>query len=197
IVQKALMGGTVIEYNYENAKKYNLDTNVKNFSGVLLESVDRNGPAFEAGLKPGDIIIKINDVPINSQSEYEEELSFYNPGNKITITYLREGRQGTSSLTLVNKNGTTEVVKRQIISNGKLGAQFEATQYGVKVFGIKENSVLSQIGVPENFTIVAINRVRVKEPTEIFDFFDKFKGRGYLYGINSSKQQVEIPFVIR
>jgi hypothetical protein len=56
---------------------------------------------------------------------------------------------------------------------------------------------LKQIGVPENFTIVAINRVRVKEPEEVIDFFDKYKGRGYLYGINSSKQQVELPFTIR
>ena len=56
---------------------------------------------------------------------------------------------------------------------------------------------LKQIGVPENFTIIAINRERVKEPEEVVNFFEKFKGRGYLYGINSSKQQVEIPFVVR
>lgn len=197
VVQKALIGGSVVEYNYENAKKYDLDTDVKKFSGVLLESVDRNGPIGEAGLRPGDIIIKFNNVPVNTQSEFEEELSFYSPGNKISITYLRNGKERTSSLTLVNRNGTTETIKRNIISNAELGAQFEATQYGVKVFRIKENSVLKRIGVPENFTIVAINRVRVKEPEEVFDFFNTFKGRGYLYGINSSKQQVEIPFVIR
>lgn len=197
VVQKALMGGAVVEYNYENAKKYNLNTNVKSFSGVLLESVDRKGPAFDAGLKPGDVITHINNMPVNTQSEFEEELSFFNPGNKITLTYLREGKQNTASLTLVNKNGTNEIVRRQIISNAKLGAQFEATEYGVKVFGLKENSPLKQIGIPENFTIVAINRVRVKEPEEVIDFFDKFKGQGRLYGINSSRQEIQIPFVIR
>jgi serine protease Do len=197
VVQKGLFGGNVIEYNYENAKKYNLKTDVKSFSGVLLESVDRDGPAFAEGMKPGDVIIKINNTIVNTQSEFEEEVSYHNPGNKISLTYLRDGKQQTASLTLVNRNGTTEVLKRNVVSNANLGAQFEATQYGVKVFGIKDKSVLKQIGVPENFTIVAINRVRVKEPEEIFDFFDKFKGRGYLYGINSSKQQVEIPFVIR
>lgn len=197
VVQKALIGGSVIEYNYENANKYNLDTKVKNFSGVLLESIDRDGPAHDAGLKPGDIIINFNNTPINTQSEFEEELSFYNPGNKITLTYLRNGKEEKATLTLVNKNGTTDLIKRNIINNAALGANFESTQYGVKVFNIKENSVLRKIGVPENFTIVAINRVRVKEPEEVFDFFEKFKGKGYLYGINSSKQQVEIPFVIR
>ena len=48
-----------------------------------------------------------------------------------------------------------------------------------------------------NFTIIAINRVRVKDPEEVVEFFEKFKGRGALYGVNSSRQQVEIPFVIR
>ena len=197
IVQQSFMGGSVVEFNFENAKKYDLNTNVRNFNGVLLESIEREGPAMKAGLKPGDVIVKVNSTEVNSQSEFEEELSYHYPGEKITISYLRDGKLNTTSLTLVNLNGTTELIKRNIFSNEALGAQLEATRYGVKVFGIKENSVLRKIGVPENFTIIAINRERVKEPEEIVNFFSKFKGRGYLYGINSSKQQVEIPFVVR
>jgi serine protease Do len=197
VVQKALIGGSVIEYNYENANKYRLDTSVKSFSGVLLESVDKTGPAADAGLKPGDVITRINNTTVNTQSEFEEELSFFNPGNKITLTYLRDGKQGNTSLTLVNRNGTTEVIRRNVVTNNALGAQFEATQYGVKVFGIKDSSVLKQIGVSENFTIVAINRVRVKEPEEVIEFFQKFRGRGYIYGINAARQQMELPFTIR
>lgn len=197
VVQKAVIGGSVIEYNYENANKYNLDTTVKTFSGVLLESVDKTGPASDAGLKPGDIIIRINNSIVNTQSEFEEELSFYNPGNKISLTYLRDGKQASASLTLINRNGTTDVIRRNVVKNEALGAQFEATQYGVKVFGLKENSVLKQIGVPENFTIVAINRVRVKEPEEVVEFFQKYRGTGKLYGINSQRQQMELSFTIR
>ncbi|MEJ7644070.1 MAG: trypsin-like peptidase domain-containing protein [Chryseolinea sp.] len=197
IVQQGFIGGGVIEYNYENSKKYDLDTKVKLYNGVLLENVDRSGPAMEAGLKPGDIIIRLNDIDINSQSSFEEELSYHYPGDKVSITYLRDGKTSTTSLTLVNLSGTTEILKRQIISNEALGAQLEANQYGVKVFRIKDSSVLKQIGVPENFTIVAINRVRVKDPAEVVEFFSKFKGRGALYGVNSSRQQVEIPFVVR
>lgn len=197
VVQKALLGGAAIEYNYENAKKYKLETNVKNFNGVLVESLERDGPAVKAGLKPGDIIIKLNELEINSQSAFEEELSYHYPGDKINITYLRDGKSNNTSVTLVNKNGTAEVIKRKIYNSATLNAQLEGTDYGVKVFNLDSNSILKQIGVPENFTIVAINRVRVKDPQEVIEFFDKYKGRGYIYGINSSKQQVEIPFVIR
>lgn len=195
--QKAFFGGNVVEYDYEHAKKYDLPTNVKNYNGVLLEQLDREGPAVQAGLKLGDVITKINDVSVNSQSEFEEELSYHNPGDKITFTYIREGKSNTASLTLINQNGSTEIIKRKILTDSGLGAQLEGTRYGVKVFKIKDNSILKQIGLPENFTIVAINRQRVKEPEEISEFFSKYKGRGYIYGVNSSKQQVEIPFVIR
>jgi serine protease Do len=197
IAQKALYGGNVVDYDFEHAKKYDLPTTVKNFSGVLLEQLDREGPAAQAGLKLGDIIVKVDNAEVNSQSAFEEELSYHNPGDKVTFTYVRNGKQSTVSLTLVNRSGTPELIKRKIFSDATLGAELEATQYGVKVFKIKENSILQQIGVPENFTIIAINRERIGEPEKVIEFFQKYKGRGYLYGVSSSKQQMEIPFVIR
>ena len=197
IVQKAFLGGSVVEYDYENAKKYDLDTDVKTFNGVLLEKLEREGPAMTAGLKLGDIIIKINDIDINSRSAFEEELSYRYPGDKITVTYIRDKKIGTTEVTLVNRSGGTEVIRRKIFDSAELGVQMEPTEYGVKVFNIKPKSVLKQIGVPENFTIIALNRVRVKDPQEVIDFFQKFKGRGEVYGVNSSRQQVQLPFIIR
>lgn len=195
VVQQGFMGGGIVEYNYENAKKYDLNTNVKLFSGVLLESVEKGGPAANAGMKPGDIIIRLNNIETNTQSSFEEELSYHYPGDKLPISYIRDGKTYNTSITLVNLNGTYDLIKRNIYTNEAIGAQLEATQYGVKVFRIKDNSPFKQIGIPENFTIIAINRVRVKEPEEIVEFFQKFRGRGAIYGINSSRQQVEIPFV--
>ena len=197
MTQKAFFGGSVVDYDYEHAKKYDLDVNVKSFNGVLLEQLEKEGPAMDAGLKLGDIIIKVNGIPVNSQSAFEEALSYQNPGDKVTVTYIRENKQTTATITLVNLDGKTDVIRRKIIPANSLGAQLESTQYGVKVFKIKNTSVLKQIGVPENFTIIAINRARIQDPQEIIDFFEKYKGRGYLYGVTSSKQQVEIPFVIR
>ena len=197
IVQKAHFGGSVVEYDYEGAKKYGLKTDVKNFNGVLIESLEREGPAMNAGLGLADIILKVDDITINSQSAFEEEISYHYPGDKINITYLRDDKVKTTTVTLVNRDGTTDIIKRKIVSAPALGAQLEATQYGVKVFQISGKSVLKQIGIPENFTIIGINRVRVKEPDDVIEFFQKFKGRGSIIGVNTSKQQLEIPFIIR
>jgi serine protease Do len=197
IVQKAFFGGSVVEYDYESAKKYDLKTDVKSYRGVLLERLEKEGPAMQAGLELGDIIIRVDNADINSQSAFEEELSYHYPGDKINITYVRDGKTKTTSVGLVNRDGTSEVIKRKIISAPTLGAQLEATQYGVKVFQLTDKSVLKQIGIPENFTIIGINRVRVKDPEDVMEFFAKFKGRGSIIGVNTSKQQLEIPFIIR
>src|SRR5688572_2919024 len=115
IVQRAVFGGRVVEYDYANAKKYDLDTRVENYRGVLLEAIDREGPAMQAGLKPGDVITNINGVDVNSQSAFEEELSYRYPGDTISVAYLRDNKQSTTSLTLVNRDGTNEIIRRDIV----------------------------------------------------------------------------------
>jgi S1-C subfamily serine protease len=197
MVQKAVLGANVVEYDYETAKRYDLNTNVKTYNGVLLESLEREGPAMNAGLKLGDVIVKVNNVDINTQSAFEEELSYRYPGDKITISYLREGKPGNTTITLVNRNGSTDVIKRHIVSAPSLGADLEVTDYGVKIFHIAETSVLKRIGVSENFTITQLNNERVTKPADVTSFFESYRGRGILIGINTSRQRQQFQFVLR
>lgn len=195
IVQKGFYGGSVVDYDYQYARKYKLD--VLDFNGVFLESVDENGPAAQAGLKAGDIITKVNDVVVNSVSAFEEEISYRYPGDKISITYSRGGKSNTVSLTLINKSGSTEKVKRKIYTSQVLGAQLEATDYGVKIFKINDDGYMKRLGVPENYTIISINRIRVNNPEEVIEFFEKYKGRVSLYGMNSAREGIPYNFMLR
>jgi serine protease Do len=194
--QKALFGGNVIEYDYLNAKKYGLDADVKEFRGVLIGKIDRKGAADIGGLQEGDIITKINNVEIDSESAFEEELSYRYPGDKINVTYLRNNKLNTASLTLLNRNGDMSIIKRKIYSNDVLGANLEAVDYGVKVFKI-QNGLFKQIGLPENYTIIQINRKQVKNPEDVIEFFTSYKGRVFLYGLNGNKQQEQRSFYLQ
>lgn len=196
VVQKPFFGGNVVEYDYQNAEKYKLNTKVKNFNGVLLAELDRQGAAMAAGLKLGDIIIRLADVEINSKSEFEEELSHHSPGDKISVIYLRDGKQGSTTLTLVNRDGETSLIRRKFYNDATLGATLEAVEYGVKVFKIS-GGLFKKIGIPENYTIVSINRQRVKDPQEVIDFFNKYKGRVILYGVTSAKQELPLSFYLQ
>ncbi len=196
VSQKPIFGGNAIEYDYQNAAKYDLDITGKDLKGVLLGDVDRDGAAYASGLREGDIITKLNNVDINSESAFEEELSFHSPGDKITITYLRENKSGTTTVTLVNKAGDTNIIKRKIYNDALIGANLEAVDYGVKVTKIKDG-LFKKLGLPENYTIIQINRQRVKDPEAVIEFFTKYKGKVLLYGINSSKQQLPLSFYLQ
>jgi serine protease Do len=199
VVQKAIFGGDVTDYDYQNASKYGLNTDVKNFKGVLLEAFEKTksvSAAREAGLKPGDIIVKINDIEVNSESEFEEELSYHYPGDKINVTYLRDNGPKTATVTLLNKNGETSLVKRKFYQDGTIGATLEAVDVGVKVFKITDG-LFKKLGIPENFTIISINRRRVQDPQDVIEFFAQYKGQVLLYGFTSSKEQLPLQFILR
>jgi len=193
IVQKGVFGGKVTDYDFQNAKKYDLPTDVKLYRGVLLEELDNVGAAKTAGLKFGDIITKVNDIDVNSVSGFEEELAYHNPGDKVTITYLRSNAIGIASVTLRNRDGETGIVKRKLFEDAQLGATLEADDYGVKVFKIRDG-LFRKIGLPENYTIVSINRRQVTNPQDVIDFFKQYKGQVFLYGMSGSKEPLPVRF---
>lgn len=196
IAQKAVFGGNVAEYDFNNAMKYNMNTDIKEFKGVLVDEVNKIGAAKEAGLKPGDVIKKINDIEVNTKSSFEEELAYRMPGDKINITYSRNDEIGITSITLLNKNGEASILKRKIFSDATLGANLEAVDYGVKITKIKEGT-FKKLGIPENYTIISINRKRITDPQEVIDFFNSYRGRVLLYGMNSFKQEYPLQFMIQ
>ncbi|WP_431215940.1 PDZ domain-containing protein [Puia sp. P3] len=59
-----------------------------------------------AGLKKGDVITKINDETVNSDARLAELIARQKPGDKIKITYLREGSEHNTDATLQNKLGS-------------------------------------------------------------------------------------------
>jgi S1-C subfamily serine protease len=194
--QKGNFGATIGEYDYQNARKYGLDASNKVYRGVLVEKIESSGAAKNSGLAQGDIIVKVNDEDINTESAFEEKLSYFSPGDKINVTYLRGGRTTTVPVTLLNRFGDTNLVRRKIYNDAVLGANLEAVEYGVKIFKLKDG-LLRKLGLPENYTIVAINRQRVKDPQEVIDFFTKYKGRVLLQGLTSSKEQLPLEFYLR
>lgn len=70
---------------------------------VYIDSVEKDGSAYEAGLKAGDIILKVNDVEVNSIVYFQHELYKYKIGEKIKITVERNGEEKTLVLKLGTK----------------------------------------------------------------------------------------------
>lgn len=68
-------------------------------------SVEAGGPAAKAGLKPGDLITKLDDTVIDSGPTLIGEIWTHKPGDKVTLTYVRDGKTSTVDLTLGSRTG--------------------------------------------------------------------------------------------
>jgi len=68
-------------------------------------AVTKDGPADKAGLKPGDVITKLDDTTIDSGPTLIGTIWTHKPGEKVKITYKRDGKEATTEVTLGSRKG--------------------------------------------------------------------------------------------
>lgn len=98
-VMLSIQGSDVLNYinsQKENGKEVDLGTN----EGVYVAKVDEDGNGADAGLKEGDIITKVDGKKVTKMAELQEALNGKRPGDKLSITYLRNKKSYTKSITL-------------------------------------------------------------------------------------------------
>jgi putative serine protease PepD len=68
--------------------------------GLYVAGVEPNSPAATAGLQEGDVITAVNGQTVNTATDLESFTITHAPGEKVTITYYRDGKSSTTTLTL-------------------------------------------------------------------------------------------------
>src|SRR5450830_1628297 len=81
-------------------KKWQETYDLKAPEGALVTSVEAGKPAEKAGLKREDIVTKVDDVAVKNNRDLIDYVSGKGPGTKVTIAYLRDGREKTTVATL-------------------------------------------------------------------------------------------------
>lgn len=198
-VQKAFGGLEVAEITYDMASKLKL----VDFNGVIVNYLQKDGAAEKAGLKKGDIIIKINEQIIDGKSAFEEQMSYYNPGDKIKVTYRTNEQIKEVALILSNSEGTSEIVKKQSVSSTLLSSELESVSKvekdkrgitsGVRLIRIRAG-IFAQLGISEGYIITSINRYPINTPEEVIEILEKIKGRVMIDGINPNNTRAQYNF---
>ena len=67
--------------------------------GLKLDGVKDNKPAFNAGLKKGDIVIKLGDHDISDIQSYMKCLTVFKAGQSVEVIYLRDGKESRGTVT--------------------------------------------------------------------------------------------------
>lgn len=170
-VQRALIGiqGQDVK-NYVDAKKdKGEDIDLGTMEGIYVANVTEESAAEEAGMKEGDVITAIDGKPVNKMAELQEVLAKKRPGDKVTVTYLRDKKKATKTVTLKNEKGNTQVVKKADLD--VLGGNFRAITnaqkeqlnigYGLEVLKVNSGR-LKTAGITKGFIIQRVNDNAVK-----------------------------------
>jgi serine protease Do len=88
-VQRGMLGIGIQALTSELASGLGL----KDVQGVLVNSVNSGGPGDTAGLKPGDVIVKLNGKDVNDANTLRNQIAGTAPGTEVTLTILRNGMQ--------------------------------------------------------------------------------------------------------
>src|SRR4030095_5706857 len=167
-VQRAYLG---IEYPRENlSEEVKVQNGIKEGEGVYVLNARTEGAAAAAGIKKGDVITKINGVAVTTGAEMVGQIATYRPGDKISVTYKRDGKDYNTNVTLRNSSGTYDVVRTSVLD--RVGAELETLSKsdakelgvngGVVVKSISNKGLFSKVRIQEGYVIIKADGKEVK-----------------------------------
>ena len=174
IVQRAMIGikGSDVSNYVDAEKEKGNEIDLGTMEGIYIAEVVEDGAAEDAGLKKGDVITHLDGKKVAKFGELQGIVAQKRPGDKVDVTYLRDKKKQTVTLTLKNEQGNTKVVKNADMD--VLGADFrEVTKsqkeqleisYGLEVIKVSGGK-MKDAGVPKGFIILRVN----DEPMRTFD----------------------------
>jgi serine protease Do len=187
VVQRAVLGVVIKDVNAEIAKQNNLDK----IQGIYISEVKDGSSASDAGMKIGDVVVKINNMQVNNTSELQEQIGKYRPKDKVSIIAIRDGKEKTFDVVLKNMQGDTQIVKADE-GFSIMGAKFSeltteekqkmGIRYGVKIIDLASGK-FSNAGIEKGFIITRLNNKSVESVADIKNILNNTKGGLYIEGM--------------
>jgi serine protease Do len=172
-------------------------TTEKVSDGAKVNEVTPESAAEKIGLKKGDIINKINETKIEDPDKLSKAIRSQKPGNKVQVTYLRDGKEQTATAELTKWKSSFKfempdldikmpkfdmaprLMPGYTWSGGspKLGLSVQDTDdgKGVKVIEVDEDSNAAKAGVKEDDVITEINGKAVSSTDEVVKIIKESK----------------------
>ena len=107
-VQRGYLGLHVTEVDAKMARQ----AGARAVKGLYVAKVTHDCAADRAGIRQGDIILRIAGIEVNTFAEMMEELGRFNPGDRVEVDYERNGHTNTVEVTLLNSQGNTQIIRR-------------------------------------------------------------------------------------
>ncbi|RMF67609.1 MAG: PDZ domain-containing protein [Calditrichaeota bacterium] len=100
LVGRPRLGAEVHELNADLAAYFHVEEN----GGALITDVFEDSPAEDAGLKAGDVIVKVDDEEISDPDDLTDTLEEYEEGDVVTVEFVRNGKKQKVEVELEEMN---------------------------------------------------------------------------------------------
>ncbi|MBI4239149.1 MAG: DegQ family serine endoprotease [Deltaproteobacteria bacterium] len=169
-IERGFLGLYLQDITEEIAKQFKLE----GAEGALISEVMPNGPAEQAGLKTGDIVVEIDGKKVKDSHELRNHVAFSPVGKIVKLTVLRDGARQEISVTLAARpdekvakesSGVTEKLGIAVegLSDQLRGKYRTEANEGVVITEIDPQGIGAQMGLREGDVLLEFNRKPVKD----------------------------------
>lgn len=165
-IKRGLLGIKGMEMSSDIAKAMNLNVQ----RGAFVSEVLPNSGSAKAGIKSGDVIVSLNGKPLNSFAELRSRIATTEPGTKVKLGLLRDGKPVDVEVTL--DKSTSSTASAELIIPALQGASFSDGQMkdgtkGVVIDNVDKGSAAAQVGLHKDDIIIGLNRERIHSIAEL------------------------------
>jgi serine protease Do len=184
-VVRGRIGVTVQNVDASLAESFGLDRP----RGALVSSVEKGGPAQRAGVKPGDVILQVDDQPIDQTSELSNYISRRTPGQDATLTVWRGGNEEKIRVRIAELKDSGSVrsgAHGSVEEHGRLGLlvqpltqeEKEDADIGAGVRVVSVDGPAEEAGVQMGDIVLAVNSHRIRSPEDLRSEVAKIRDGG-------------------
>ncbi len=183
-VVRGWLGVVIQNLTPEMAKALKLETT----HGVIISQVQKGSPADKAGLKEGDVVLRLNGREVTNTVEMSTRIASTSPGKVVVLTILRDGKVRDLKVKLGELNPMAQQMARGESTYTKIGLKVAnitpelSRKYrlpsgieGVVVTGVDPSGIAAAVGIQEGDVILKVDRKAVKSVADFDALIRKVK----------------------
>lgn len=165
-VKRGLLGIKGMEMSADIAKAFNLNVQ----RGAFVSEVLANSGSAKAGVKSGDVIVSLNGKPLSSFAELRSRIATTEPGTKVKLGLLRDGKPMDVEVTLdksTSSSASAEMIAPALQGAALSDGQLKDGTKGITIESVEKSSPAAQAGLHQDDVIIGVNRNRVQSIAEM------------------------------
>ncbi|MDQ8179839.1 Do family serine endopeptidase [Pelagicoccus sp. SDUM812005] len=175
-VSRGFLGVGIEGLDEDKAEFFGVDS----LNGALVNQVNPNTPAAEAGIKAGDVIVELDGAPVDSPSDLRIRIAARKPGDTVSLVLIRDKAREAIDVTLAERGGDGQIAGTNPLSGARFlegvsiaalnedlreAYQVDEAVEGVVITAVEEGSPYARM-LPVGMVIQSINGKEVRNPNE-------------------------------